>query len=161
MTETIQVDEDLTAKRSALEDKISDLRLAPEASELIRQASDAVAKHKAETALLEKQLAEINATVGAREQGRRDDAERLRLERLAEARNQLVKLENERLRLMDECPPSGGMSSAGRFEGSKGGSQRPSIKILQARMLIRIFRFLRRGNEPSIKRTHWVSILPR
>lgn len=161
MTETIQVDEDLTAKRSALEDKISGLKMAPEAAELIQQANDAVVAFKDEVATYERKIAEIDATVGARERGRREEAERLRLERLAEARNQLVKLENERLRLMDECPPSGGMSSAGRFEGSKGGSQRPSIKILQARMLIRIFRFLRRGNEPSIKRTHWVSILPR
>jgi hypothetical protein len=83
---------DLVAQRAAIEERLEALRLAPtpEVASLIRQADQAVATYREQTAALEAQLAEIDGVIGQRARDQRAAAEQQREQQLAASRAQLL-----------------------------------------------------------------------
>lgn len=81
---------DLSARRADLEEKLASIRDNPEAVELVNQASDAVAAINNEAADLERQIAEIDATLGARAKKARDKEAAAHTKQLEEQRKQLA-----------------------------------------------------------------------
>ena len=98
-----QTDADLAVKRAEVESRLAASQMAPEAAELIRKANDAVVAFKDEVATYERQIEEIDATVGAREKHRRQEAEHDRQARLKEQQTQLGDLEGERLKAVADA----------------------------------------------------------
>jgi hypothetical protein len=95
---------DLDAKRAAIEARIAELQqMEGMPTDLVRQAREAVDARRAEIDGLGNQLADLEAQTGARAKTQRDEAHRTKLERDDALRQNLVELEERRLKHVAEA----------------------------------------------------------
>ncbi len=93
----------LESQRAAAEAKLRNLRVAPEVADLVSKADAALAEHRAEVAELERQIAQIDTAVGAREHKRRaEEAATAAASRRAQ-RQALVDLAKQRAAAVEDA----------------------------------------------------------
>ena len=94
---------DLEAQRAEVAEKLASLRMAPDIDGLVRQADKAVADYKQQAAALEAQLNQIDAQIGARARGQREEAEQQRQRDWIDKKKLLLQEQESHLRAVADA----------------------------------------------------------